>query len=61
MNCKQIFENIFSFDEKQNKILLTDKSNVVKGKTYTLKFNVYFEGCGDNEKPIQVNYKVRIQ
>ena len=55
------FKNVFFFDEKQNEILLTDKCSVVKGKTYTLKFNIYFEGCGDNEKPVQVNYKVKIQ
>lgn len=53
--------DVFSYDVEQGEILLTDRSNVVKGKTYTLKFNIYFDGYGDNEKPVSVSYKVKIQ
>ena len=52
------FTNAFAY--KDGKLTLVNREKVVKGKTYTLKFNVYCEGCADSEKPIVVTYKVKM-
>lgn len=52
------FTNVFAYEG--GNLVLKDKGAVAKGKTYTLKFNVYFEGCVDSEKPVSVSYKVKV-
>ena len=49
-----------AFTYADGKLVLTDRGAVAKGKTYTLKFNVYFEGHADSEKPTAVTYKVKV-
>lgn len=50
----------FAYDAQTGNLTHYLNGETAKGKTYTLKFNVYPEGCGDNEKPIVVSYKVKI-
>lgn len=38
----------------------TPNGETARGKSYTLKFNVYLEGASVNDKPVTVNYKVNI-
>lgn len=38
----------------------TPNGETARGKSYTLKFNVYPEGASVNDKPVTVNYKVNI-
>ncbi len=54
------FNNAFAYDKETNTLALTGRGEVVKGKTYSLKFNVYCDGYADNEKPVTVTYKVKV-
>jgi hypothetical protein len=42
-------------------LTLKKRGAVAKGKTYTLKFEVKYTGCADNEKPAAVTLKVKIK
>ena len=55
------FTNAFAYDKASGILSLTGRGEVVKGKTYKLKFNVYYEGCVDSEKPVSVTYKVTVK
>ena len=50
-----------AFAYADGKLILKDKSAVAKGKTYKLKFAVYYAGCVDSEKPATVTYKVTVK
>ena len=50
----------FAYDAQTGNLTHNLNGETAKGKTYTLKFNVYPKGCGDNEKPVAVSYKVKI-
>ena len=52
------FTDAFSYENGE--LVLKDRGAVKKGKTYSLKFNVYFEGCADSEKATTVTYKVKV-
>ena len=54
------FNNAFAYDMETGILSLTGRGDVVKGKSYSLKFNVYCDGYADNEKPITVTYKVKV-
>ncbi|MCM1143982.1 MAG: Ig-like domain-containing protein [Blautia sp.] len=50
----------FSYDTATGILSYTPRGTTARGKSYTLKFAVYPDGCGDNEKPLVVSYKVAI-
>ncbi len=52
------FNDIFSYEGGM--ITLENRGKVVKGKTYSLKFEVRYEGCTDNEKATTITYKVKV-
>ena len=54
------FTNAFAYDKDSGILSLKGRGEVVKGKTYSLKFNVYCDGCTDSAKPITVTYKVKV-
>ena len=62
VNIKSIklvnFKNVFSYED--GKITLENRGKVAKGKTYSLKFEVRYEGCADNEKATTITYKVKV-
>ena len=53
------FTNAFAYEDGELK--LVNRGKVVRGKTYSLKLKVYYEGCADSEKPATVTYKVKVK
>lgn len=47
--------------EGKGKLTMTDTGRAVKGKTYSLKLQVYFTEQADNGKPVTVRYKVKVK
>ena len=56
LNCTKDFQ----YDLETGALTHSLKGETARGKSYTLKFAVYPKGCGDNEKPVTVNYKITI-
>lgn len=52
------FTDVFAYEDGQLKLM--NRGTVVRGKTYSLKFAVRYEGCADNEKLPIVTYKVKM-
>jgi hypothetical protein len=52
--------DVFEYTD-DGKLILMKRGAVAKGKTYTLKFEVRYAGCADNEKPATVTLKVKIK
>jgi hypothetical protein len=53
--------DVFSYDAVGQTLTLKDRGAVAKGKTCTLKFELRYAGCADNEKPVTVSCKVKVQ
>lgn len=53
------FTNAFAYEDGELKLI--NRGKVVKGKTYSLKLKVYYEGCADSEKAATVTYKVKVK
>lgn len=50
----------FIYDEENGTLTHRFTGQTAKGKSYTLKFNVYPKGGADNERPVTASYKVTI-
>lgn len=53
------FTDIFAYEGGELK--LVNRGKAVKGKTYSLKLNVYYEGGVDSEKAVSATYKVKVK
>lgn len=42
-------------------LTMKDEGQAVKGKRYSLKFQIFFAGQADNVKPVTVRYKVKVK
>ena len=54
------YQGEFEYDAQEGKLYHRPGGQTARGKTYTLKFNLYLSQRGDNEKPVVVSYKVKI-
>lgn len=59
-NFKKDFKVQYNVVSEKWELIFNPTGETARGKSYTLKFNVYPEGASVNDKPIVVNYKINI-
>lgn len=47
--------------EGKGTLIMKDEGGAVKGKSYSLKFQIYFAEQADNGKPVTVRYRVKVK
>jgi len=54
------FQNAFEYDHESGTLKHLANGETARGKSYSLKFEIYANNRADNEKPVTVTYKVQI-